>query len=61
MARYIAYLPDKSECPVVLLVVCNDAVTAEWARTRIAIGLGELGVDDRLRVGEWAGQPQPHH
>ncbi len=39
---YIAYLHDKYECPVVLLVVCNDAVTAEWARTPIAIGLGEL-------------------
>ena len=39
---YIAYLHDKYECPVILLVVCNDAVTAEWARTPIAIGLGEL-------------------
>jgi hypothetical protein len=39
---YIAYLHDKYECPVVLLVVCNDAATADWARTPITIGLGGL-------------------
>jgi hypothetical protein len=39
---YIAYLHDKYECPVVLLVVCNDAATADWARTPITVGLGEL-------------------
>jgi hypothetical protein len=37
-----AYLHDKYECPVVLLVVCNDAATADWARTPITIGLGGL-------------------
>ncbi len=39
---YIAYLHDKYECPVVLLVVCNDAATADWARTPITIGLAGL-------------------
>jgi len=39
---YIAYLHDKYGCPVVLLVVCNDAATADWARTPITIGLGGL-------------------
>ncbi|HEY6495596.1 MAG TPA: hypothetical protein VIZ43_20135, partial [Trebonia sp.] len=36
---YVAYLHDKYQCPVVLLVVCNDGVTADWARTPITIGL----------------------
>jgi hypothetical protein len=39
---YIAYLHDKYQCPVVLLVVCNDAATADWARTPIRIGLPRL-------------------
>jgi hypothetical protein len=39
---YIAYLRDKYECPVVLLVVCSKAATAEWARTRITSGLPGL-------------------
>jgi len=36
---YIAYLHDKYECPVALLVVCNDPVVARWAREPITIGL----------------------
>ena len=36
---YVAYLHDKYECPVALLVVCNDARTARWAREPITIGL----------------------
>jgi hypothetical protein len=36
---YIAYLHDKYECPVALLVVCNDPLVARWAREPITIGL----------------------
>ena len=39
---YIAYLHDKYECPVVLLVVCNKENTARWARQPIVIGLPDL-------------------
>jgi hypothetical protein len=39
---YIAYLHDKYQCPVVLLVVCNDEATAGWARTPITVGLPGL-------------------
>ena len=39
---YIAYLHDKYECPVVLLVVCNKEYTARWARQPIVIGLPDL-------------------
>jgi hypothetical protein len=39
---YIAYLHDKYECPVVLLVVCNRESTATWARQPIVIGLPDL-------------------
>jgi hypothetical protein len=39
---YIAYLHDKYECPVVLLVVCNKKSTATWARQPIVIGLPGL-------------------
>jgi hypothetical protein len=39
---YIAYLHDKYECPVVLLVVCNKESTAAWARQPIVIGLPDL-------------------
>lgn len=35
---YIAYLHDKYRCPVTLLVVCNDAAVARWARKPIKIG-----------------------
>ena len=28
---YIAFLQDKYECPVLLLVVCSKQETAEWA------------------------------
>jgi hypothetical protein len=30
----IAYLHDKYDCPVILLVVCSKAATARWARNR---------------------------
>ena len=36
---YVAYLHDKYECPVALLVVCNDPLVARWARQPISIGL----------------------
>ncbi|HEY1823608.1 MAG TPA: hypothetical protein VGG83_27085 [Trebonia sp.] len=39
---YIAYLHDKYECPVVLLIVCNKESTATWARQPIVIGLPDL-------------------
>jgi hypothetical protein len=39
---YIAYLHDKYECPVVLLVVCSKKRTASWARQPIVIGLPDL-------------------
>jgi hypothetical protein len=39
---YIAYLHDKYGCPVILLVVCSKAATAEWAREPIKIGLRGL-------------------
>lgn len=35
----IAYLHDKYDCPVILLVVCSKAGTAQWARNPIRIGL----------------------
>jgi hypothetical protein len=39
---YIAYMHEKYECPVVLVVVCNDTATARWARNPIRIGLPNL-------------------
>jgi hypothetical protein len=39
---YIAYLHDKYECPVLLLVVCSKTSTASWARQPIVIGLPDL-------------------
>jgi len=39
---YIAYLHDKHECPVLLLVVCSKQETAEWGREPIVIGLDSL-------------------
>jgi hypothetical protein len=39
---YIAYMHEKYECPVVLVVVCNDTATAKWARNPIRIGLPHL-------------------
>jgi hypothetical protein len=39
---YIAYLQDKYDCPVVLLVVCSKKETAEWAREPIVVGLPGL-------------------
>src|ERR1700676_975584 len=39
---YIAYLQDKYDCPVVLLVVCSKKATARWARRPIEIGLPDL-------------------
>jgi hypothetical protein len=39
---YVAYLHDKHECPVLLLVVCSKQETAEWGREPIVIGLDGL-------------------
>lgn len=39
---YIAYLQDKYDCSVVLLVVCSKKETAEWAREPIVVGLPGL-------------------
>ncbi|HEX3964302.1 MAG TPA: hypothetical protein VHZ03_47920 [Trebonia sp.] len=39
---YIAFLQDKYECPVLLLVVCSKQETTEWARKPITIGLAGL-------------------
>jgi hypothetical protein len=39
---YIAFLRDKYDCPVVLLVVCSKAATAAWAREPIRIGLPDV-------------------
>jgi hypothetical protein len=39
---YIAYLQDKYNCEVVLLVVCSKKATARWAKQPIQIGLPGL-------------------
>ena len=39
---YIAFLQDKYECPVLLLVVCSKQETTEWAREPIISGLAGL-------------------
>lgn len=39
---YVAYLHDKYECPVVLLVVCRKPATARWAEKAIEVGLPDL-------------------
>jgi hypothetical protein len=39
---YAAYLHDKYQCPVVLLVVTSKKKTARWARKPIKIGLPDL-------------------
>jgi hypothetical protein len=38
-AYYIAHLHAKHRCPVILLVVCADLMTAKWARGPHTIGL----------------------
>jgi len=35
---YIAYLHSKHNCPVMLLIVCNDSAVARWARDPIDVG-----------------------
>ncbi|MER6942393.1 hypothetical protein ABT294_00085 [Nonomuraea sp. NPDC000554] len=40
-AYYLSYLHEKYKCPVTLLVICQDAVTASWARLPKRIGLAE--------------------
>lgn len=39
---YIAFLRDKYKCDVSLLVICNKASTAAWARRRIVNGFPEM-------------------
>jgi len=39
---YIAFLRDKYKCDVSLLVVCNKASTAAWARRPILNGLRDM-------------------
>ncbi|QVQ52582.1 hypothetical protein J4H86_01710 [Spiractinospora alimapuensis] len=36
---YVSYLHDKYACPVILVVICQKASTAEWARTPILVGM----------------------
>jgi hypothetical protein len=38
-AYYPAYLHERRACPVVVIVVCRDTKTAEWARRPYRIGL----------------------
>jgi len=38
-AYYPAYLHERRNCPVVVIVVCRDVKTAEWARKPYSIGL----------------------
>jgi hypothetical protein len=38
-AYYLSYAHIKFECPVVLLVICQDEATAKWAREPKRIGL----------------------
>jgi hypothetical protein len=38
-AYYPAYLHERRRCPVVVIVICRDAKTAEWARKPYRIGL----------------------
>jgi hypothetical protein len=35
---YIAFVRDKYDCQVVLLVVCSKKKTAEWARVPLEVG-----------------------
>lgn len=39
---YIAFLRDKYDCPVILLVVTSKIATAAWARKPISVGLPGL-------------------
>lgn len=36
---YVAYLRNKYDCEVTLIVVCHDVATADWARQEISTGL----------------------
>ncbi|WP_433511401.1 hypothetical protein ACQP2T_47440 [Nonomuraea sp. CA-143628] len=38
-AYYVSYLHAKHRCPVILVVVCLDGITARWARRPKTIGL----------------------
>ncbi|RFU43540.1 hypothetical protein DZF91_00660 [Actinomadura logoneensis] len=38
---YVAYLRNKYDCEVTLIVVCHEVGTAEWARRAIFTGLAE--------------------
>jgi hypothetical protein len=38
-AYYPAYLHERRRCPVVVIVICRDVKTAEWARKPYLIGL----------------------
>jgi hypothetical protein len=38
-AYYPAYLHERRGCPVILIVVCRDLITAAWAREPYRIGL----------------------
>lgn len=40
-AYYPAYLHERRKCPVMLIVVCRDTKTAEWASQPYSIGLSE--------------------
>lgn len=37
---YVAYLYERYMCPVMLVVICQDPDTAEWARTPVRISTG---------------------
>lgn len=38
---YVAYLHDKYDCPVSLVVICQKHTTAKWAREPIVVGFQE--------------------
>ncbi|MGW0390248.1 hypothetical protein ACWDYJ_04975 [Streptomyces sp. NPDC003042] len=41
---YLSYLKAKYACPALLLVVCQDEVTADWAAGPFRLGPGLDGV-----------------
>jgi hypothetical protein len=40
-AYYLSYLKSKYGCPALLLVICQDKATAEWARGPLHLGRGD--------------------
>lgn len=39
---HLTYLHERHQCPVLLVVICQDRATAKWAREPITVGVGEF-------------------